>query len=194
MRHGAAPLSLVSVLFLTPILLLLLLLLLLTSAPVVSAGGDTAWAMLAVERNITAATASVRQALDAARNPASPTSVPHTYNDKFAMAELATRAALSVQLATLAEGFALSPEARGALNAARGGRTVTLRLTSSASCGLVQSRVVEVESPTRTVVKSENSGGFWGVHLSSEHTVTQVEKVTEHVWDYRVTHVVEVRM
>jgi hypothetical protein len=147
--------------------------------------------MLQAERKIRNAVDSVRQSLDAVRNPRSPAGVQHTYDDKFAMVELATRTAMAVQLTTLAEAFGLLPTVRQELQASRGNRTVTLRLASAVDCDFVDTRVREETNKVKKTVDKQKSGSFWGGGSESETVVSVVETITEHRWDYRLRHQVE---
>ena len=138
---------------------------------------DSSFSALQVKREIDAAVVVVRKSLDATRNPQHPAEVPHTYDDKFRVVELASRAALAVQLNTLAAGFGLSAEKVQALQKARGKQTVSLRLTSSTECAHTDTRTREEESATRT----EKKGPF------GKTTYKSVTTITEHFWNYRVS-------
>jgi hypothetical protein len=129
-----------------------------------------------VRAEIHQAVAVVRKSLDATRNPQYPSTVPHTYQDKFLMVELATRAALAVQLNTLANGFGLTPERVQALQAARGNKTVTLRYDGDTTCAFRETRTREEESATRL----EKQG------VLGKTTYKSVTTITEHFWTYTV--------
>lgn len=131
---------------------------------------------LQVRQEINTAVGVVRKSLDATRNPQHPADVPHTYDDKFRIVELASRAALAVQLNTLAAGFGLTPEKVQALQKARGNKTVSLRLTCSTECTFTETRTREEESATRL----EKQGVF------GKTTYQSVTTITEHFWDYSV--------
>ena len=131
---------------------------------------------LQVRQEINTAVGVVRKSLDATRNPQHPADVPHTYDDKFRIVELATRAALAVQLNTLAAGFGLTPEKVQALQKARGNKTVSLRLTCSTECTFTETRTREEQSATRL----EKQGVF------GKTTYQSVTTITEHFWDYSV--------
>mmetsp|Transcript_37204 Transcript_37204/g.54779 ORF Transcript_37204/g.54779 Transcript_37204/m.54779 type:complete len:923 (+) Transcript_37204:98-2866(+) len=132
---------------------------------------------LGIKQNVEKAVADVRKALDATRNPRHPEDVPHTYDDKFAIVELVTRAALTTQLNTLANGFALSQDAIAKLQAERGNQTVTLRFNSSTSNTFKETKTREEESATR----HEKQGVF------GKTTYKSVTTITEHYWDYTVS-------
>ena len=137
---------------------------------------DASFNAMAVKRQIDEAVVVVRKSLDASRNPQQPADVPHTYDDKFRIVELASRAALQVQLNTLTNGFALTPEKVRRLQEQRGNKTVTLRLNCSTECRHKDTRTREEESATR----SEKTGVF------GTTTVKQVTTITEHFWEYGV--------
>jgi hypothetical protein len=129
-----------------------------------------------VREEINQAVAVVRKSLDATRNPQHPADVPHSYDDKFRVVELASRAALAVQLNTLANGFGLTPEKVQQLQETRGNQTVTLRVTSNTTCAFSETRTREEQSATRF----EKQGVF------GKTTYQNVTTITEHLWTYSV--------
>lgn len=137
---------------------------------------DSSFRAAEVRQQIDQAVTVVRKSLDATRNPQHPSEVAHTYDDKFGIVELATRAALAVQLNTLANGFGLTPERVQALQAARGNKTVTLRYDGSTTCAFRETRTREEESATRLEKQS----------VLGKTTYKSVTTITEHFWKYTV--------
>lgn len=129
-----------------------------------------------VLEDINAAVQVVRKSLDATRNPRRLHDVPHTYDDKYRVVELATQAALATQLNTLTAGFGLSAEKLATLQATRGKQTVTLRFTCSSTCVLKSRRKREEEAATRTEKKS----------VFGKTTYTSVTTYTDFFWNYTV--------
>jgi hypothetical protein len=137
---------------------------------------DASFQAWRVREEITQAVAVVRKSLDATRNPQHPADVPHSYSDKFRVVELASRAALAVQLNTLAIGFGLTPDRVQQLQETRGNHTVTLRVTAETTCVFSETRTREEQSAMRL----EKQGVF------GKTTFQNVTTITEHFWTYSV--------
>ena len=123
-----------------------------------------------------AALLDVRKSLDASRNPQFLGDVPHSYADKFATAELVTRAALATQLETLCAGFGLTADVAQQLLSSRGDKTVTLRYKCSTQCAFLRTTEREEASASR----HEKQGPF------GTTTFQSVTTIYEHFWEYTV--------
>ena len=142
---------------------------------------DGSFRELAVRRQIEEAVVVVRKNLDATRNPQHPADVPHTYDDKFRIVELASSAALTAQLNTLSAGLGLNPGIIAKLQEARGKKTVSLRFSCNTSSTFKETKTREEESATR----HEKQGVF------GKTTWKSVTTITEHYWNYHVSWKVE---
>ena len=119
----------------------------------------------------------MRKVLDATRNPKIPADVEHTYDDKYAVVNQATQAALVAQLNILCDGFGLSAGKLAQLQklAAENHKTVILRFDQSSSCEYADTVEHEVEGPAIV------SKGLFG-----KTTHKNITRVIHHVWKYEV--------
>ena len=132
--------------------------------------------MQRLQKRIDGSIEFVRKSLDATRNPRPLKDVPHSYRNKFEVAELAARCAIRSQLTVLAAIIGLTPSKLSQLQQIRGKRTVSLRLSSSTSCDFVKTCTRDEEAATRLEV----NGAF------GKTSYTTVTTITEHFWKYTV--------
>jgi hypothetical protein len=131
------------------------------------------------ENQVNAALKRVKAVLDTTRNPVLPGSVPHTYEDKYALAETAIKTALACQMNSL-QSIGLDDEKLACLlEWCRAKRVVTLHFSVEESCTFDRTTERDQESATSHVVEAKSS--FLGNSKVTSKTVT---KITEHFWRY----------
>lgn len=133
-------------------------------------------------RKMDAALARVRTVLDRTRDPRSPADVPHTYGDKFLLAEFLGRATVASLLLCL-ENLGLSEDGLAKLWGWAATRSVTLRLRSREECAFVREVTRKVEGPEEHVTEVRSFLG--GKTTRTEKVVTTV---TEYIWSYEASH------
>jgi hypothetical protein len=123
---------------------------------------------------------SVRKILASTRNPTFPADTPHTYDDKYALAEFLVNLGLAAQANAL-ECMGLDEDKMRTMRAwAADGRSVTLRATSKESCRFAETREREVESKHSYVSEKTSRGSK---ETKKNKVVT---RVTEHFWTFSV--------
>jgi hypothetical protein len=116
---------------------------------------------------------AVKKVLDRTRNPVYPTESSHTYTDKYLLAELATKTAITAVVASFEAALPRWTEHTPAMQAWVGqDKTVTLRMDGAVECAFVKTVDRQVESATKVV---EIKG-------SKEKTTKVVTTITEHFW------------
>merc|ERR1719456_681047 len=132
---------------------------------------------MTLERKVSSALAKLRKVLDNEKaQPVIAAEQPHTYDDKFALAESLTGLLVASSLATLG-GLGADRAALRALAAT--GKAVTLRVTSTETCRFLRKAEREVPSTT----KVETSSSLFG---KSETRV--VSTVTEYFWSLGLSY------
>eukprot|EP01062_Namystynia_karyoxenos_P084368 TRINITY_DN990_c0_g1_i2.p1 TRINITY_DN990_c0_g1~~TRINITY_DN990_c0_g1_i2.p1 ORF type:complete len:988 (+),score=313.46 TRINITY_DN990_c0_g1_i2:91-3054(+) len=126
-------------------------------------------------RRVDRALERVRKVLSAERCPRHPADVAHTYEDKYLLAEIATRAALAGQALCFAAAFG---EGRWAESLARmrqwaAERVVSFSFSATTKCAFVKTETRKVDSATQHVTETSMFGNF------KSKTVTTV---IEHFW------------
>ena len=121
---------------------------------------------------------SVHQLLDTARNPTFAEDEPHTYGDKFALAEHLTSVAIAAQLNVLESLGLDAATLQRSRHWALEGRTVTLRLRAVERCEYLREATSDL--PRGPVVR--NSGIFG---TSESQVVTRRQ---EFFWHHEVEH------
>lgn len=125
---------------------------------------------------IDAALRTIRKILDNTRNPETAADVPHSYDDKYLLAEVATHLAMASTLQSL-ELVGLSADGLGQLREWAKTRAVSLRLSAQETCRFSREESRKVESPAHvTEVK--------GIFGSSSRTEKVVVTVTEYFWKF----------
>jgi len=136
-----------------------------------------------IETKIANALQSLRKVMDSelAAQPVSASNQPHSYNDKFALAESVLSLAIASWLGVL-EALGLERTALLQLSAAaRAGQRVTLRITSEEGCKLLRKEQREIEGATKVQETSTLLG-------TTETKIIRTE--TDHV--FLLTHKFEV--
>ena len=136
----------------------------------------------AFRARIDAALRQVRTVLDNTRNPQYPAEVPHRYDDKYLLAELATRIAIASMLHSL-EVLGLRAEQLGTLRMWAKTHAVTLRLAAREDCRFVRADERKIEAPEARVV--ETRGTLGDQTTRSERMVTTV---TEYLWSFELAY------
>jgi hypothetical protein len=127
---------------------------------------------------VDAAMKSVKTILDNTRNPQYPEDVPHTYDDKYVLAEFLTRTATAAILQCLGS-VGLTDEALEQLIGWAKTRSVTLRFQGQASCSFLREETHQVESAQQAVVEKRSLWG--GVETTTGKIVTTVR---EYFWSF----------
>lgn len=133
-------------------------------------------------RKMEAALARVRTVLDRTRDPRSPTDVPHSYGDKFLLAEFLGRATTASLLLCL-ETIGLDGDGLATLRGWAATRSVTLRLRSKEECAFVREVVRKVEGPEEHVTEVRS---FLGAKTTRTEKI--VTTVTEYLWSYEARY------
>jgi hypothetical protein len=136
----------------------------------------------AFRARIDAALRRVRTVLDNTRNPQYPAEVPHRYDDKYLLAEFATRVAIASMLQSL-EVIGLGAEQLGPLRTWAKTHAVTLRLVAREDCRFVREDTRKVESPDARVIETR---GFLGGQTT--RTERMVTTVTEYFWSFEFSY------
>ena len=109
--------------------------------------------------------------LDTTRNPVYPTENSHTYDDKYLLAEIATKAGTAAVCTAFEAALPRWNEHIPTMQEWVGqAKTVTLRMEGSVSCDFVKTEDRSVEAATQ-VVETRNS---------KEKTTKVVTRITEH--------------
>lgn len=133
-------------------------------------------------RQVDSALSSVRTILENARSPQLAAEVPHTYSDKYALAELLTNTTLAAVLNALEAIGVTRKSLKKLIKWTQKGKTITLRFNSEEACVYDREETREVESSeTSTVVKIPILGAF----TSTSKVIT---KVTEFFWKFSLTY------
>lgn len=127
-------------------------------------------------RKLDAALARVRTILDRTRDPRSPADVPHSYDDKFLLAEFLGRASVASLMLCL-EALGLDEAGAAKLRGWAATRSVTVRLMAHEECAFVREVTRKVEGPHEHVTEVRSFLG--GKSTRTEKIVTTV---TEYVW------------
>jgi hypothetical protein len=125
---------------------------------------------------------SVKTILDNARRPELAADVPHTYSDKYALAEYLCHSALAANLNVL-EALGVTEKMLRKLVQWAEKRSVTLRFKSEEKCEFDREETRKVESATEHV--TEVSGGLFGAFKRTDKVIT---KITEYFWKFSVDY------
>ena len=143
-------------------------------------------------RDVDNALLSVQRILDTHRTPRLD-NTDHTYDDKYALAELLTNTAISAQLNVM-ERMGLTGDTLKALQQLVQKRTVTLRLEMSDTCQFLKEQSVNVATPQNERVStvettSQGSSFFGGTTTTKEEVKVRVKTVVkEYHWRVGVTY------
>jgi len=104
-------------------------------------------------RTVTKALEEAKKLLGTARSPCLPSDVAHTFDDKYLLCEIGTRAAiLSIKAAMdQATGGIFSANLETMLQWAREGKTVTMCTDAEEVCAFIQTTTRDVKSNTTSV-------------------------------------------
>lgn len=144
------------------------------------------------EERLGRALEKVRLLLESSRRPAPAAEIHHRYEDKFHLAEAATRAALASQVASLAS-VGLGTEKLAALRAwAASARAVSLHFRCDERCTFLRKDSREVEGTTKHVQELEASLPGGAVHraqVTSKVVTTEVR----FAWKFEASYEIEAR-
>ena len=130
------------------------------------------------KQKVSKALASAQKVLSTARNPTFAEDQPHSYDDKYALAEHLTSVSIAAQLNVLESIGLTAPMLEQSRRWAADGKTVTLRLSSTERTSFLREATSDI--PRSTVVK--NSGIFG---TSESQVVTRRQ---EYFWAHTVEH------
>lgn len=132
-----------------------------------------------LEHRVSTALKELKKVLHSTRRPSFADNVPHTYEDKYMLAEFLTSSNVAATLNCL-DALGLTSEGLASLAAAaRDGRVVTLRLKASERCEFLREVSREVQSARKDVAESTLFGKI-------ERSV--VTKITEYFWKFEVEY------
>eukprot|EP01122_Echinamoeba_exundans_P006772 TRINITY_DN1971_c0_g2_i1.p1 TRINITY_DN1971_c0_g2~~TRINITY_DN1971_c0_g2_i1.p1 ORF type:complete len:992 (+),score=172.24 TRINITY_DN1971_c0_g2_i1:130-3105(+) len=132
-------------------------------------------------RQVDKALASVKTILENERQPQLAADVPHTYSDKYALAEYLTNSALAAQLNVL-EALGVTEKILHKLVQWSEKRSVTLRFKAEEKCEFDREETRKVESATEHVTEVSS---FFGTSKRTEKVIT---KITEYFWRFSVEY------
>jgi len=129
------------------------------------------------------AIAEAKKVLGNARNPVIPANLSHTFDDKYHLADISTRTAISAIRNSLdhATNGSFSKCLPQMLKWYRANKTVIMRTSAEEKCAFTQTTVTDVKSNTSHM--SATTSTLFGTSVSQSFTIT---KVTEHEWHYQV--------
>jgi len=131
----------------------------------------------ALEARVNAALKVIRRVLDNTRHPQYPADVPHKYDDKYMLAEVATRTAIASILQSL-EVLGLTGEQLHQLQTWAKTRAVTIRLVAQEDCRFLRETSRKVESGTERVTETR---GILGKSTKTEKVITTI---VEYFWGF----------
>ncbi|MBK6533801.1 MAG: hypothetical protein IPF99_30715 [Deltaproteobacteria bacterium] len=129
-----------------------------------------------------AALTRVRAILDRTRDPRSPVDVPHSYDDKYVLAEFLGRASVASLMLAL-ETLGLDEAGLATLRGWAATRSVTLRLRAQEECSFVREVTRKVESAQEHVTEVRTFLG--GKTTRTDKIVTTI---TEYLWSFDARH------
>ena len=132
---------------------------------------------LGFRRKVDAAMTKVQAVLDRTRNPVHPASVPHTYSDKYTLADSAGRTAVAAHMNIFALLGLDDEKLACLLGWFRAKRTVTLKFSRSDTCQ--HSRTAEREEDSSVKQVTESKSSVFGNSKTTHKTVVQI---IEHFW------------
>ena len=131
----------------------------------------------ALRARVDAALRTIRRVLDNTRHPQYPADVPHRYDDKYMLAEVATRITIASLLQSL-EVVGLTGDQLAKLQTWAKSRAVTIRLTAQEDCRFDRETTRKVESGEERVTETR---GLLGRSTKSEKVVTTI---VEYFWAF----------
>ena len=137
-----------------------------------------------LEKKVRDALESVSKVLGTNRNPVLPSDCPHQYQDKYILAEFATKAGAAAVLNSLKQLGFDDDKIGKIIGWIKENRTVTLSLVAEEHCAFDRTEEREVESPTK-IVTEQTSGALSA--LVGKKTTKVVTTVTEHFWRFSIT-------
>ena len=134
-----------------------------------------------VRGQVNAALTEAKKILDTTRRPVLPTDAPHTYTNKFTLAEMATQVSSASLVIALEECTAWSSVLPRLQAWAKEGKTVTMRHTTAVKIAFLRTETRKEESATST--ETQVSTTLLGKFQSKTKVV---RTIIEHFW--RATH------
>jgi len=133
------------------------------------------------KNNVDAAMRTIKTVLNNTRNPTLPADVPHSYNDKYLLAELLTNTSLAAMVNCL-EVLGVTEEHMKQFKSWSETRTVSLSFQSEEKCNFVRTEEKKVESASQNVTEVK---GLFGKTTITDKVVTTV---TEHFWKFQYSY------
>lgn len=127
---------------------------------------------------VDAALQRIRTVLDNTRHPQYPADVPHRYDDKYMLAEVATRVTIAALVQAL-EVVGLTHEQLAQMQAWAKTRSVTIRLVAQEDCKFLRETSRKVESGEERV--TETRGLLGGKTTKTEKVITTI---VEYFWGF----------
>ena len=121
----------------------------------------------------------IRKIIDSERHAVAAADVPHTYADKFALAEFCTRTALSACHDVLLALGLDAPKLKQIEEWNAQGTSVTLRYEQRSSCNFIREETRDVESASKVKTTKKVLG------IKSEKTTSVVRKVKDFFFEVR---------
>lgn len=140
-----------------------------------------AWQLEQFERQMEKALERARIVLEEARRPCFASGVHHQYQDKFALANSMTNAALASHANCLAL-LGVSAEQLTQMCDWGKASAVSLRFRADESCTFLREETRDVEDPTKKVVEGRLGG------LTANFSSKTVTTVTEYFWNFEVSY------
>jgi hypothetical protein len=135
-----------------------------------------------IRAKVGAALKEARKLLDTTRSPVLPADAPHTYGNKYDLAERAVTTMAGAQVALMEEAAPRWSQHVPQMQAwAKEGKTVTMRFESVTACDFIRTATRKEESPS---VVRESSSSLFGTSKSSTKVV---RTVIEHFWKQSAT-------
>ena len=122
---------------------------------------------------------NIRKILDADRHAMAAADVPHTYADKFALAEFCTRTASSACADVFLKLGLDTKKLKQIEEWKAQGKSITLRCAQSSSCKFLREATREVESASKVKTTTKVLG------IKSTKTTSAVHQVTDFFFEVR---------
>ena len=133
-----------------------------------------------VEKSTQDAVEAVKRVLGNNKHPQLALDIPHSYQDKFFLAEYLTRSAIASILNSLSNFGLKSESYQQILRCNSGGSTTTFRFSARESCKLVRTEKKNVDSDKQV----STNISFGGVLSTVTNKV--ITSVTEYVWELQI--------
>jgi hypothetical protein len=141
---------------------------------------SSAFSSAKFESALAEALEQIQKVLENNRNPAVASEVPHTYPDKFELANYLINSSFACLLTSL-ESIGATPQILTKLKELSRRNTITLRFTSEERCSFLRTDKKKIKGPETT---TEIGVGVLKTKVSDRTTT----KITEHIWKFEVKY------